>query len=147
MHICENLCTGPYYFWVQQSTIFSKKKKHSATLPSCSLRRVRVPSISLASSWETSFVTSCTVLVTALYWASIAGNFCLIFWNESLKNNFNNSIYAFMEDKLMRNDIYSNCKLFSSLISVNTGPYFKSMKTEPERISQLTWMWFEATKK
>lgn len=75
----------PTIHYYNMSTICSKKK-HSATLPSCSLSLVKVPSISLASSWETSFVISCTVLVTALYWASIAGNFCLIFWKKCFKN-------------------------------------------------------------
>lgn len=137
MHVCENLCTGAYYLSVQQSTT-SSKKKHSATLPSCSLSRAEVPSISFASSWETSFVTSCTVLVTALYWASMAGNFCLRFWNKGFKKYFSNSTYAFMGDKRPMNDIYSNYALFSSLILVKTGSCFKYMKTEPESISQLT---------
>lgn len=65
---------------------------------SCSLILVNVPSISFTSSWETSFLTSCAVLVTILYWASIAGNFCLIFWNKCFEKYFKKSIYAFMGD-------------------------------------------------
>lgn len=139
MHISDHLCRGAYYLLVQQSTTCVVQKV------SCNLAQLLFD-LCQSSKHFIHFLRgnffcnklrcSCNHFVLRFH----GRQFLLNILKQMFQKYFNNSIYAFMGNTSLfsRDKIYSIYQLFTSLILVNTGSYFKCVKTVPKGVIQCT---------